>query len=123
MVPEPQRDRRRRHALVRVAYAGAVAEENPAGQLARGEIRTAEVEALDLSGISAMWVGIAAWAIGFFVLLVFRDDLERAGREWWLWVAVAGFGLGWVGLWYCRRRWAKIQRAEAQASAEGSNSS
>ena len=100
-----------------------MADDNPASQLARGELRTAEVKALDLSGISAMWVGIAAWAVTFFVLLIFRDDLERAGREWWLWVAVTGFGLGWIGLWYCRRRWAKIQRAAAQETSEGSSSS
>jgi ABC-type nickel/cobalt efflux system permease component RcnA len=100
-----------------------VAEDNPAGQLARGELRTAEVKALDLSGISAMWAGIAAWAVAFFVLLIFRGELERTGHEWWLWVAVTGFGLGWIGLWYCRRRWAKIQRATAQESSEGSSSS
>jgi ABC-type nickel/cobalt efflux system permease component RcnA len=103
--------------------------QNPAGQLARGEIREAEVKALDLSGVPSIITGIVAWAVAFVVLLFFRGDLERADREWWLWVPVTGFGLGLLGLWYCKRRWAAIQRSHAaeaqspQASGDDSSSS
>jgi hypothetical protein len=69
----------------------------------------ADVKPLDLSGIPSVVVGTVAWAIAFAVLVVFRDDLNRAGEGWWLWVTVAGFGLGLIGLAYCRHRWAAIQ--------------
>jgi hypothetical protein len=82
---------------------------DPTSQLARGELVHADVKPLDLSGIPTVIVGIVAWALAFVVLLIFRDDLRKNGDGWWLWVTVAGFGLGWIGLAYCRRRWAAIQ--------------
>lgn len=82
---------------------------DPTSQLARGELMHADVKPLDLSGIPTVIVGIVAWAVAFVVVLIFRADLKRDGNEWWLWVTVAGFGLGWIGLFYCRRRWAAIQ--------------
>ncbi|MEV0798919.1 DUF2530 domain-containing protein [Kribbella sp. NPDC050281] len=82
---------------------------DPTSQLARGELVHAEVKPLDLSGIPSVIVGIIAWAVAFVVVLIFRDELKEDGLEWWLWVTVAGFGLGLIGLWYCRRRWAAIQ--------------
>ncbi|HEY0471481.1 MAG TPA: DUF2530 domain-containing protein [Kribbella sp.] len=85
---------------------------DPTSQLARGELVHADVKALDLSGIPTVIVGIVAWALAFVVVLIFRDDLKRNGHDWWLWVTVAGFGLGWIGLAYCRRRWAAIQAGD-----------
>ena len=82
---------------------------DPTSQLARGELVHAEVKPLDLSGIPSVIAGIIAWAVAFVVLLFFRDDLKADGLEWWLWVPVAGFGLGLIGLWYCRRRWNAIK--------------
>ena len=38
--------------------------------------------------------------------------LEDAGRTWWLWTCLAGFGLGLFGLEYCRRR--RRMRAERE---------
>jgi hypothetical protein len=84
---------------------------DPTSQLARGELVHADVKPLDVSGIPTVIVGIVAWALAFVVVLIFRDDLKKNGDEWWLWVTVAGFGLGWIGLAYCRRRWAAIQAA------------
>jgi Protein of unknown function (DUF2530) len=99
------------------------------GQVMQGEITHAEVKPLDLSGIGAVITGEIAWAVAFVVLLVFfRDDLERSGNQWWLWVPVAGFGLGLLGLYYCKRRWDAIKRdqqtgtAAAQASDDSSSS-
>jgi hypothetical protein len=82
---------------------------DPTSQLARGELVHAEVKPLDLSGIPTVIVGIVAWALAFLAVLIFRDELRKSGDEWWLWVTVAGFGLGWIGLLYCRHRWAAIQ--------------
>jgi hypothetical protein len=82
---------------------------DPTSQLARGELVHAEVKPLDLSGIPTVITGIVAWAVAFVVLLIFRDELKKDGLEWWLWVALAGFGLGWIGLAYCKRRWSAIQ--------------
>ena len=86
---------------------------DPTSQLARGELVHAEVKPLDLSGIPTVITGIIAWAVAFVVVLIFRDELKKDGLEWWLWVTIAGFGLGLIGLVYCRRRWAAIQ-AEQQ---------
>ncbi|MDX6253482.1 MAG: hypothetical protein QOF10_6842 [Kribbellaceae bacterium] len=85
---------------------------DPTSQLARGELVHADVKPLDLSGIPTVIVGIVAWAVAFVVVLIFRNDLKKDGNEWWLWVTVAGFGLGWIGLAYCRRRWAAIQAGQ-----------
>ncbi|MEU4293669.1 DUF2530 domain-containing protein [Kribbella sp. NPDC026596] len=82
---------------------------DPTSQLARGELVHAEVKPLDLSGIPSVIVGIIGWAIAFVVVLIFRDELKKDGLEWWLWVTVAGFGLGLIGLWYCVRRWNAIK--------------
>jgi hypothetical protein len=82
---------------------------DPTSQLARGELVHAEVKPLDLSGIPSVLTGIGLWAVAFVVVLIFRDQLKENGLDWWLWVTVAGFGLGLIGLWYCRRRWAAIQ--------------
>jgi membrane protein DedA with SNARE-associated domain len=68
--------------------------------------------------------GVIAWAVAFVVLFVFfRDDLERADKQWWLWVPVAGFGLGLLGLYYCKRRWNAIKRDAAAAQAPEDSSS
>lgn len=82
---------------------------DPTSQLARGELVHAEVKPLELSGIKTVIVGIVAWAVAFVVVLIFRNDLKKDGDDWWLWVTVAGFGLGWIGLVYCKRRWSAIQ--------------
>ena len=91
---------------------------DPTSQLARGELVHAEVKPLDLSGVPSVIVGIAAWVVAFVVLLFFRGRLQDDGLDWWLWVPVAGFGLGLIGLWYCRRRWAAIQAGHRPATED-----
>jgi len=46
----------------------------------------------------------ALWAVAFVLLLPFYSQLRDAGRLWWLWTCVAGFGLGLVGWDHVRRR-------------------
>lgn len=82
---------------------------DPTSQLARGELVHAEVKPLDLSGIPSVITGIVLWAVALVVLFIFRDRLDANGLDWWLWVPVAGIGLGLIGLWYCKRRWTAIQ--------------
>ena len=91
---------------------------DPTSQLARGELVHAEVKPLDLSGIPTVIAGIIAWALAFVAVLIFHDDLKRSGAEWWLWVTVAGFGLGWIGLAYCKHRWSSIQAGHGTPAHE-----
>lgn len=98
--------------------AGAKKRTDPTSQLARGELVHAEVKPLDLSGIPSVITGIAAWAVAFVVLLIFHGQLKEDGLDWWLWVTVAGFGLGLIGLWYCRRRWAAIKAGTRPATED-----
>jgi hypothetical protein len=70
----------------------------------------AEVEPLDVDGVRTVEVGTALWLVAFVALLPFYGRLEDAGRGWWLWTCLAGFGLGLFGLEYCRRR----RKARAQ---------
>ncbi|MGW6282247.1 DUF2530 domain-containing protein [Kribbella sp. NPDC055071] len=91
---------------------------DPTSQLARGELVHAEVKPLDLSGIPSVITGITLWVVAFVVLLVFRHDLAKDDLDWWLWVPVAGFGLGLVGLWYCTRRWKAIQAGHRPATED-----
>lgn len=41
----------------------------------------------------------AAWAIALVVLLIVHGDIPPRER-WWIWTAVAGFGMGIFGLLY-----------------------
>ena len=88
---------------------------DPTSQLARGELRQADVQPLDVSGIPTVIVGIVAWAIALVLALIFRHDLAADDRGWWVWVTVVGLGLGVFGLFYCRRRWAAIQAGHRPA--------
>jgi hypothetical protein len=65
-------------------------------------------------GVVPVMVGTALWAVAFFVLLPFRDRLEAAGTDWWLWVCVTGFLLGLPGIWYVRRRRAAYRQARRE---------
>jgi hypothetical protein len=76
----------------------------------------ADVEPLDVDGVRTVEVGTVAWLVGFLALLPFYGRLEDAGRTWWLWTCLAGFGLGLFGLEYCRRR--RDARAERAADRE-----
>lgn len=66
--------------------------------------KVAEVEPMDVDGVRTMTVGTIIWGVLAIALLPFLGNLESAGRTWWMWTAVAGFGLGLIGLEYCRRR-------------------
>jgi hypothetical protein len=77
-----------------------------------------EVAPLDVDGVAAVTVGTIAWAVATLVLLVLRGQLVEDGNGWWLWVGVAGTGLGLLGIEYCRRR---RDALSAQRSASSSS--
>lgn len=68
---------------------------------------------LDVTGVRTIAVGTLLWLLAFLVLLPFHDRLEHAGRSWWIWTCLAGFGLGVIGVQYCRRRRRRIARRPA----------
>ncbi len=69
----------------------------------------AEVEPLDVDGVRTIGFGALLWLVAFVALLPFLAALQDAGRLWWLWTCLAGFGLGLVGWEYCRRRRAHLR--------------
>ncbi len=66
--------------------------------------RVAEVEPMDVDGVRTMTVGTIIWGVVAVAMLPFLGTLEAEGRTWWLWTALAGLGLGLIGIEYCRRR-------------------
>lgn len=73
-------------------------------ELGKTTHKVAEVEPMDVDGVRTMTVGTVIWGIVAVALLPFLGNLESSGRMWWMWTAVAGFGLGLIGVEYCRRR-------------------
>ena len=64
----------------------------------------ADVDPLDVDGTRTVAVGTLLFGLAFLALLPMQDRLDDAGRGWWVWTCLAGFGLGVVGWEYCRRR-------------------
>ena len=56
------------------------------------------IEPVPDDGVGVATVGTALWALAALACLLGRDTLAEAGREWWLWTCIAGFGLG-LGDW------------------------
>jgi hypothetical protein len=75
----------------------------------------ADVEPLDVDGVRTVEVGTAAFFVAFLALLPFHQRLEDDGRTWWLWMCLAGMGLGLFGIEYCRRRRRARQERESTA--------
>jgi hypothetical protein len=67
------------------------------------------LEANDQLVIGAITAG---WAAALGVMLVIYGQLRPADR-WWVWICVAGVGLGLFGLWYMPR----VKRARARGAA------
>ncbi len=64
----------------------------------------APVPVLDVDGLTATILGLAAFGLASLLALVFYPDLQQHGRGWWLGVCVSGVGLGLIGLGYCLYR-------------------
>jgi len=64
----------------------------------------APVPALDVDGLTAVVLGVIAFALASIGLGMYQPRLDAAGHGWWLGVALSGLGLGLFGLAYCWRR-------------------
>ena len=70
----------------------------------RPEDRRPPPEPLVTDDRRAVVIGTALWALLAVLALLMRDRLAEAGDGWWLWSALCGFVLGFVGLWHLHRR-------------------
>lgn len=84
------------------------------------EEQVAHIEPLDVDGVHTVAVGSGVWLVAFLALLPFVQTLRDSGRLGWLWTCIAGFGLGLIGLEYCRRRRNAIRDRPSQQHAETS---
>lgn len=73
-------------------------------EIGRKTHKVAQVDPMDVDGVRTMIVGTIVWAVGAIALLPFIGILRSQDHMWWLWTCLAGFGLGLIGLEYCRRR-------------------
>jgi hypothetical protein len=64
----------------------------------------ADIEPLDVDGVRTVAIGSVAWIVAFVAMLPFIGTLRDHDRLSWLWICIAGFGLGLIGVEYCRRR-------------------
>jgi hypothetical protein len=73
---------------------------------------------LETNDVLVVTIGTLLWGIGFLILLGFHGTLQRHDATWWLWVPVAGFGLGLLGLVYVIRRRSRLLATSRSDSAE-----
>ena len=66
-------------------------------------------EPLDVDAVKVVTAGTVLWAVVGLGLLAFQPDVDRS----WLWTCAAGTGLGVFGVWFCRRRRARLGRVLA----------
>lgn len=81
--------------------------------------RRPDPEPLRTDDVTAVTVGTVAWGVLLVVLVALHGRLEDSGRESWVWVAAAGFGLGLIGIRHVRRRRAALARADAERAEDG----
>jgi hypothetical protein len=66
---------------------------------------------VEADAVPVIVIGTIAWAAVLSVLLVLRLLGNRPGaQDDWVWIAVAGFGLGLVGIRTVRRRRSALRR-------------
>ena len=71
---------------------------------------------MEANDVAIVTGGTVLWLVAFVVLLPFHSRLSAHGDIKWLWTCLAGFGLGLIGIWYCRARRDAIARSRAAAS-------
>jgi Protein of unknown function (DUF2530) len=76
------------------------------------------VEPLEVDAVVVMGAGTILWGVALVVLVLLRGTLDRHDAGWWVWVAVAGVGIGLAGLWSATRRRARLRAAGGRAPAD-----
>lgn len=75
-----------------------------AGRSAAKPPRRPDPPPLEIDESKVIAVGSAAWVLALVVMLICYGKLEDNDREWWIWTAVAGLGLGCWGWVLVRKR-------------------
>jgi hypothetical protein len=68
---------------------------------------------LETDDVKVAFVGTAVWLVALLLALVFHGQLADHGHGDWVWIALAGFGLGLVAIRYFLRRRKAIRRDAA----------
>jgi hypothetical protein len=76
---------------------------------------------MEANDVAIVTGGTVLWLVAFVVLLPFHTRLSADGDSKWLWTCLAGFGLGLIGIWYCRARRDAIARSRREAAAAAEN--
>lgn len=66
--------------------------------------RRPDPEPMETDDVRIVALGTVAWLVALVFALVFHDRLADQHNGDWVWVALAGVFLGFVGLRYVRRR-------------------
>ena len=75
---------------------------------------------MEANDVAIVTGGTVLWLVAFVALLPFHSWLSAHGHGDWPWICLAGFGLGLIGVWYCRARRDAIARSrQAAARTEG----
>jgi hypothetical protein len=59
---------------------------------------------METDDVRIVALGTVLWLIALVATLVFHDRLAEQGNDDWVWIALAGVFLGFVGLRHVRRR-------------------
>ncbi|MCT7352967.1 DUF2530 domain-containing protein [Streptomyces sp. 15-116A] len=94
-----------------------------AGLFSGTPIRHEAPEPLEGPVVGTIVGGTIVWFVLFLVQLPFYGWFDEHGHTWWLWTCLAGGGLGFIGIWYVRRRDAAIKRARAERAGQESGQS
>ena len=70
---------------------------------------------METDDVRIVALGTVLWLIALVATLVFHDRLADQGNDDWVWIALAGVFLGFVGLRHVRRRRPRPARAPAGA--------
>ena len=84
----------------------------------RARRRRAAPPPLEGDDVKVVTIGTVLWAIAFVAIVPFYGRLADDGRGWWAWTCLAGFGLGLLGIEYCRRRRSALEENAALAAED-----
>lgn len=84
-------------------------------QAATSTAELPEAKPLDADGVTVFVLGTVVFAIASVVAILMRSTLIDNGNDWWVWVCIAGTGVGLLGCAYSIRR-SKVYREAREAS-------